>query len=61
MQNNQQDFKPSDVLGSLFQLAGQVCIGFVRLVFTVGASIGNLCGKGLDSLPENQYASKKAD
>jgi len=60
--SNQNDFKPSDVLASLFQLAGQVCIGFVKLVGAVCFACYHACNHlTKTTVPTESPASHEAD
>lgn len=60
--SNQSDFKPSDVLASLFGLAGQVCIGFVKLVGAIGYACYYACNHLTKAtVPVENPASHEAD
>jgi hypothetical protein len=41
--SDHNEFKASDVLASLFSLAGQVCVGLIKLVGAVGYACYHVC------------------
>jgi hypothetical protein len=62
MEDDKQDFKPSDVLGNLFELAGQACMGLVKLAYVVFVAFVRITQAATEAiLAKIEQPSKEVD